>query len=303
MTVQNQTITAGEYTGNDVATTFSFPFRIENKNQVVVIQTDNTVTPSTQTVLTVDTDYTVGDIGQDDGGFVTLTTPLPTDNTLFMRSNFLPTQEVEFSNQGTFLPENHEFAYDKLTRLIQQLIYNGDLSLQFSNNTVINNFNPTLPTPDLPLGYLRINADGTALEWVLGSGLDTDASIDLTALTVNGGLTVINEENLYDQARPPVTNTTTAFSLDLTMQSSGVVTTNALAVTVTIEPNTTTAFPVGAVVPIYQNGEGQVEVVAGVGVSIETKLSEGNKISERYAFATAWQRATDVWVLSGSLTA
>jgi hypothetical protein len=301
MTVQDQTISTGAYAGNDIADTFAFSWKITSNTQLVVGQTDNTVTPPVTTTLVLNTDYTVSGVGDEGGGSVILTTPLPTNNTLQIKSNFVPTQETEFSSQGSFLPENHEDAFDKLTRLIQQLIYEGDFTLSFNSNQVFNTFNPSLPDPNVAGGYLRIKQDLSGLEWTETS-FDPTTPIDFTNITVNGD-EVVTVTNIFTQAGAPVTNATTAFSLDTTMQSVGVVTTNALAVTVTIEPNSTTAFPVGAVVPIYQNGEGQVTIVAGLGVTLEYKLSEGAKISERYAFATAWQRATDVWVLSGSLSA
>jgi len=304
MTVQNQTITAGEYTGNDVASRFNYTWRVTHKDQVIVIQTDD---EGVETVLTVDTDYRVNGIGDDGGGEIVLLvdtaeTALPTDYTLFMRSNFVPTQLTNFESQGAFYPENHEDAFDKLTRLIQQLIWNDDLTLQFNANTTLNNFNPALPAPNLPLGYLRINADGTALEWVENSsGLDLSQAFNFTnELTVNGN-DVYTIENIAEAALPPIAEVGTAIQLLATHQSKGMVCTAATPVVVTVEDFATEPLPVGSVVPVYQAGVGQVSFLAGANVTIEYKATEGLSISEQFGFATLWQRATNIWVLSGSI--
>ncbi len=302
MTVQDQTITSGPYSGNDVADTFDYSFQIYEKNELIAIETDD---EGVETVLNVDTDYTVNAVGQEGGGSITrIAGPLPTDYSLFLRSNFLPTQTTDFDNQGAFFPENHEFALDKLTRLIQQLAYADEVTLMFSEDTFLTNFNPQLPAPDVALGYLRLNADLTGMEWVTNSG-GIDLSQDfnfLGALQANGN-DVYHAGNIAVAAVAPVEESGTAITVLPTHQTAGIVTTNASAVTITVENNATQALPVGAVIPIYQSNTGQVTFAEGAGVTIEYRASEGLNISEQFAFATLWQRATDTWVLSGSLAA
>lgn len=115
MTVNSTVITSGPYTGNDLTFIFPYTFRIENKTQIKVFETDD---QGVQTTLNVDADYVVGDIGVDDGGNITrVAGPLPTGYEWYIRSDYKQTQLVAFESQGGFFPDVHETAIDKLTYL------------------------------------------------------------------------------------------------------------------------------------------------------------------------------------------
>lgn len=76
--------------------------------------------------------------------------------------------------------------------------------------------------------------------------------------------------------------------------------TDASAATFTIPPNSSVAFPVGAVIEVFQDGAGQVTIAAGGGVTLR---SDGGKVATAAQYATIGlrKRATDEWVLSGDL--
>lgn len=118
MTVTSTKITAGPYAGNGVSDAFSYGFGLEDKSEIRIFETnDNGV----QTELTVDTDYTVNNVGVQTGGTVTRNAgPLPVGYEWYMRSNYIETQETEFESQGAFFPDIHEKAFDKSIRLSQQ---------------------------------------------------------------------------------------------------------------------------------------------------------------------------------------
>lgn len=173
MTVNTKKITSGPYAGNGIADTFSYGFKVEDKTELSVFETDNT---GVQTELTVDTDYTVNIVGVDGGGTITrVAGPLPTGYEWYIRSNFEETQLTAFTSQGAFFPDIHELAMDKLTLLIQQILdkigrtfrlsdsYSGPLPL-------------TLEDPDSGK-VLRWKADETGIE-----NFDTDAAY----VNVNG---------------------------------------------------------------------------------------------------------------------
>jgi len=306
MTVQNQTITAGPYTGNDVADTFNYTWRIVSASQVIVIETDDL---GVETVLVEGTDYRVEGIGAQGGGEIVRVvsaadTPLPTGYFWFIRSNFVPTQETDFESQGAFFPGNHEDAIDKLTRLIQQLTYSDSVTLMFSENSYLDTFNPQLPSPNVALGYLRLKSDLTGMEWATNQGgVDLSQDFNFLGDLQQNGDDVVTVTNIGSTALTPVNSAAAAIDILPAHQSAGLVTTSATAVTVTVQPNVTQDLPVGAVVPVYQAGTGQVTFAEGAGVTIEYKATEGLKISEQYAPCTLWQRALDVWVLTGSLSA
>lgn len=77
---------------------------------------------------------------------------------------------------------------------------------------------------------------------------------------------------------------------------------NASAVTVTVPPNSSVAFPVGTQIEVTQTGAGKVTLAQGSGVTI-TSLASFKSIGGQYASATLYKRATDTWQLSGSLIA
>ncbi len=78
---------------------------------------------------------------------------------------------------------------------------------------------------------------------------------------------------------------------------------NASASTLTIPPNSSVSFDIGSVINIQQIGTGQLEVLAGSGVTIEGKVdgSGDYKISARYGALSAIKTATDTWSLIGDL--
>lgn len=119
MTVNTTNITSGPYPGNGSSNTFSYTFRVEDKTQLKVFETD---AAGVETTLVVDTDYTVGNIGVDIGGIITrVAGNLPTGYTWYIRSDYKTTQLTAFGSQGGFFPYVHEDMADKITFLIQQL--------------------------------------------------------------------------------------------------------------------------------------------------------------------------------------
>ena len=132
MTVNTTTITSGPYAGNGIADQFSYTFKIEDKTQVAVYETDGS---ANQVLLTVDTDYTVAGIGNDSGGVITrVSGALPADYEWYIRSDYKLTQLTAFSSQGAFFPDVHEDAMDKLTFLIQQGLELNDRAIRLSES-------------------------------------------------------------------------------------------------------------------------------------------------------------------------
>jgi len=69
----------------------------------------------------------------------------------------------------------------------------------------------------------------------------------------------------------------------------------------TVPPNSSVAFPVGTQLLVLQTGAGQTTLVAGAGVTINSK--DGDlKLSAQWSAASLVKRATDTWVAVGDLT-
>jgi len=144
MTVNTTSITSGPYLGNGSTTEFSYDFRVENKNQLIVYETDD---EGSQDPLTVDVDYTVNDVGVDGGGTITrIAGALPAGYEWYIRSNYLYTQDTAFSSQGGFFPEVHEAAIDKVIFLLQQVLDISNRSIRYPDSAA-GFIDATLPDP------------------------------------------------------------------------------------------------------------------------------------------------------------
>lgn len=129
------------------------------------------------------------------------------------------------------------------------------------------------------------------------AGTNTTITSGTDALTID--VTIPAASNV-----PVNTQTGTAYTLVLTDYTSGSIVemNNAAANTVTIPPNSSVAFPVGAVIPIRQLGAGVTTIAAGAGVTLRNPHLT-TKIAAQYGSATIHQRATDEWVLEGNIAA
>lgn len=146
MTVNTTDIISGPYIGNGVADTFNYDFRIEKKSQLQIAETD---TAGVETILTVDTDYTVAGIGTDGGGTVTrVAGALPSGYEWYIRSNYQPTQEADYDSQGEFKPSFHEAVVDKLTFLVQQLADRLSRTLRLGDFVDLTGLDLQLPAPE-----------------------------------------------------------------------------------------------------------------------------------------------------------
>ncbi len=132
-----------DYAGNGSATSFPYAFRIFKNTDLVVTKTDNS---GNETTLTLGTDYTVTGAGSYNGGAVVLTTALPTSYRLTIERVLAIRQDTDLRNQGEFLAETHEDAFDRLTMIVQRLA-----------------------------GYLGMGQDGTLRTLLLGTG-DVDGA-------------------------------------------------------------------------------------------------------------------------------
>lgn len=135
MTVSTE-ISSNEYTGNGVTTDFDYKFRIFKASNLNVTTSDadgnNVVT------LRLGTDYTVTGVNKSAGGKVILTKPLPDKHQISIARVIPIVQETSFRNQGKFLAETHEDAFDYLTMLMQRVW--GSLSLFLKRPNILANW-------------------------------------------------------------------------------------------------------------------------------------------------------------------
>lgn len=89
-------------------------------------------------------------------------------------------------------------------------------------------------------------------------------------------------------------------TLALSDASKGIPLDRATAISATVPPNSSVAFPVGTLMNVFQYGAGAASIVAGAGVTIRS-LNNSVTISGRYAMVTLIKLATDEWLLVGTL--
>ena len=69
------------------------------------------------------------------------------------------------------------------------------------------------------------------------------------------------------------------------------------AITFTVPPNSSVAFPVGASINILQTNTGQVTVVGGSGVTVNS--ANGLKLRTQWSGASLTKRSENVWIMIG----
>ena len=90
-----------------------------------------------------------------------------------------------------------------------------------------------------------------------------------------------------------------AYTFVLADQNKLVAVTDASLVTLTIPPNASVAFPVGATMDVARLGAGAVVIAGGAGVTVNA--TPGLSLRAQYSTCTLIQRAANTWLLVGDL--
>lgn len=93
----------------------------------------------------------------------------------------------------------------------------------------------------------------------------------------------------------------TTYTTVLADASKVVTLNNAAAITLTIPPNSSVAYPVGSRIDFIQTGAGQVTITPGAGVTING--TPGLKLRAQHSGASVIKVATDTWQAVGDLSA
>lgn len=187
MTISSTTRKAGPYVGNSSATTFAFAFKVFARSEVVVTLLN--IASTVETVLTLDTDYTVtlnADQNANPGGVVTYNpsgVPIASTHKLTLTSGVLQTQGTDITNAGGFYPEVIENALDRATILVQQL---SEMVGRAFKVPVSSSADATLPAPASGGGGFGWNAAGTAI-----INYAFQAGTSLVNLAASGGSALI----------------------------------------------------------------------------------------------------------------
>jgi len=119
MTIPSEINRSGPYLGNGVTTVFPYGFKIEDEAHIQVIRA---TALNVETVLVIDTDYTVTGVGDEGGGNVVMNSALASGLTLTFLLNIPFTQETDLENQGAYFAETVEAAFDLAAQRDLQLL-------------------------------------------------------------------------------------------------------------------------------------------------------------------------------------
>lgn len=141
-----------DYTGNGTSANYAYNFRIYSGSDILVYAVKTL--DGTENLLTLDADYSVNDIGEltgsidlisDGQDWIDENDYLASGYTLVIIRSLEFTQPTEFRNQGTFYPDTHEDAMDRIVMLAQQLAEENTRTVGFSKATNIGSFDTSLP--------------------------------------------------------------------------------------------------------------------------------------------------------------
>lgn len=158
----NTAYTPDVYVGNGSTTEFEYGFKITAASELVATLYE--IATGDETVLILDTDYSVTGVGEDAGGDVTYPisgSPMASTHKLILERSTPETQATDFLEQGGFHASTHETAFDKLTAIIQEKSEATSRAPKFSvGSGLVDKMFPT-PSADKIIGW---NAAGDELE-------------------------------------------------------------------------------------------------------------------------------------------
>lgn len=169
------------YIGNDTTAVYPYTFHIIADSHLLVHVKE--IATGNETLLVLNTDYSVAGAGEVNGGNLTLIDLgqawisgsgfLNTGWDIILRRNTPLTQLTDIRNQGEFFAETHEDAFDKLTEIDQTQQDEIDRSVKLAETTDPADFDPTLPADITlkPLYFPRVNSTADGLDLVPQSDL------------------------------------------------------------------------------------------------------------------------------------
>jgi hypothetical protein len=181
--ISNETSRSPVYTGNGTVATFAFAFRILSDEDIEVLKI-NTATAEV-TILTLDTDYTVTGVRDEDGSITLTAGNLATGYQLVIVLKPAILQQSDLLNQGGYFPELVEDSLDNLANVVkaQQDQINRSLSI-----TSAASFDGIVGAP-FPGYVLAVNSTGDGLVWTSpgSTTLSTPADGSVTLPKLDSG--------------------------------------------------------------------------------------------------------------------
>ena len=274
MSVATTNITSGPYSGNDVAVSFAYGFRVNEESQLRVFEINDL---GVETELTLTTHYTVAGVDNDTGGQLTrVAGALPTGYTWYVRSNYTNTQLTVLASQGGFFPDVHEKVMDNLTFQNQQQEDKLNRSMHLSDSdSSAETADMTLPVKSSRIGTV-LAFDATSGDPVAGPTITTVETVAGIAASIATVATVSADVTTVATVSADVT-TVAGVAADVTTVvavSADVTTVAAVSADVTtvaaVSADVTTVAAVSADVTTVAAVSADVTTVAAVSADVTT---------------------------------
>jgi len=318
---------AGDLTGDVLADDTSVFFDAATKSITTPTGTINTLT--TESIESVSGVITIGNttptrltLSYDGTSSVvqvnTLSTALNDAATQYRTSNGTLAAPTTLTNGDPIMSTLYE-AYNGTSYELSSAIYAtvdvtgtisatgaaGRLILNCANNTATGSVEATFNSFGewgAPIIKPGTYADATARDSFVTNPVAGQIvyTTDVNRVQSYNGTDWVSVPTLNEVELVEVVADSTSFTLDINDGSQYHRVSNASAVTVTVPPNSSVAFPVGTNLTLIQAGAGQVTVAAGSGVTIN---SADSALSTRvqYSSATLTKVGTDEWDIVGDL--
>ena len=129
------TIIKNSYSGNGSQTVFPYNFKVLAQGDIEVIIR---AADGSETVKTIQTDYTVSGVGSDNGGNVTCVSFVPTaTETVVLRRGTAQTQSLDLVENDPFTADSVEGAFDRAIAIAQELQEGLDRSIKISRTNAM----------------------------------------------------------------------------------------------------------------------------------------------------------------------
>ena len=151
-----------------------------------------------------------------------------------------------------------------------------------------------------------VTADLTTAQTLTNKNLTSGTNTFPSSLATLTGTETLTNKTLTSPLINVGINAQTGTTYTTVLADNGklVTQTNASAITTTIPPNSSVAYPVGAQLNFVQYGAGQVTFAQGAGVTIVSTAATASapNLTTQYSTATAIQIATDTWLVVGDIS-
>jgi|GEM_PF-3765822 len=283
--------------GNGVTTVFSFTFVI-NAAPDLKVYLNGSTTPLVEGTGT--TNYSISVADYPGNGSITypatLGTELATGDTLTLARMVDLDQETDLQNQSQYKPETVEatFDYGRMVDLQQQDQIDRSIKAPISDNSGANYEFP-IPVANTVIGIWNAAAnailEGPTASQISGAEASAIAAA-ASAVAAAASASLTREEE-----------TGSSYTLVLTDVNKFKDFTNASALTVTIPPNSSVAFPIGSQLACRQGAAAnQLTFAPGAGVFLLSKYGRLKTENVQYAMVHLIKTGTDSWQLTGDMS-